>query len=156
MPRAAPMNVASSVMEERTRENSGDQTSGVARMNRAAQRLENSRAALNSPIGGGIVSDSNEEGDAEKTEAGDTKSQSSSATSMPNTETRELVTIASAAPQTMDALRETNEHVNGDNADSSGIPPSSRRLLLVVASVVAAALVIYRYTLKSAQKSSKS
>src|SRR5690606_24902567 len=72
---------------------------------------------------------------------------------LPNTETRELVTIASAGTDALSAAKEMEEEITNDATDSSGIPPSSRRMLVIVGSIIAAALVAYRFAMKRTQKS---
>ena len=153
-PRATPMNVASTILDEPKNDDTGKRTVGVARMNRAAQRLENSRAALNSPTASGNTLESREANDDGRPETSATKSPTTPSTKMPDSETRELVTVASAAPDTIGATSEMADESVSDLADSSGIPPSSRRMLMIVASIIAGALVIYRFSLKSAQKKS--
>lgn len=152
-PRATPMNVASTVLDDPKNDKGGNRTVGVARMNRAAQQLENSRAALNSPAGSGIESDVHEGGKDRTSGWIAAKPSASPDAKLPNTETRELVTIASAGTDALSAAKEMEEEITNDATDSSGIPPSSRRMLIIVGSIIAAALVAYRFAMKRTQKS---
>ncbi|MCC6796470.1 MAG: hypothetical protein IT366_15225 [Candidatus Hydrogenedentes bacterium] len=151
-PRATPMKVASTILDEPKNDSGGNRTVGVARMNRAAQRLENSRAALNSPGSNALDSGAQEGGGDSKLGTGAAQSASSPDANLPNTETREIVTVASAGTDALSASKELEEEIANDRADTSGIPPSSRRMLVIVGSIIAAALVAYRFALKRTQK----
>lgn len=153
-PRATPMNVASTILDEPKDDDGGKRTIGVARMNRAAQRLENSRAALNSPAGSAIESDAREGESINTRGASVAKPSASPDANLPNTETRDLVTVASAGTDVLGATKEMEEEIANDRADTSGIPPSSRRMLIIAGSLIAAALVAYRFAMKRTQKNS--
>lgn len=150
-PRATPMVVATASREPgQTKVTSVD---GVARLNRAAQRLENTRAALGSSarIANRVTTD---EGVADTDEAADSQMEPTGANQAPPQRTDARTLVAAAPATEMGEIASSGAPSaprTKEAADASGIPESSRRLLIVVGTVVAVLLIVFRFARRSAQ-----
>ncbi|NUM55927.1 MAG: hypothetical protein HUU46_19990 [Candidatus Hydrogenedentes bacterium] len=150
-PRVTPMVVASASREPGRLD--GASVDGVARMNRAAQQLENSRAALSGSAriaNRAALRDGAEEFD----DSDEAASETPATTNAPEASAVERPMIAAApagAPSAVGPGEVPALPVTQEAADASGIPPSSRRLLMIVGSVIVVSLVVYRFARRSAQ-----
>jgi hypothetical protein len=150
-PRATPMVVATSSVGTPAVQDSA--VGSVARMNRAAQRLENSRAALSQSTHIDSDTSGEQDADAEKDDAQNGPASVSADSQSPG-ETLGAAKVASApaaSAQVNAGGGRTAESSENESPDSSGIPPASRRILMIVAAAIAVSMIVYRFARRSAR-----